>query len=157
MQGRVSPAWESISAPQHLFLLLANVCQSLTAYEVCIQIWRPMKSMLCGLTNQSGPAHNAAKGVPRVSHSNCILLLAAHIEGTQEPACPVQWIEQLALFGSSLLWQDDSAVAALCHLCSCPCMCHPLRSRGTLHCTLATSESTWWVHPLTHTPAPLST
>ena len=69
------------------------------------------------------------------------------------PACPVQWIEQLALSGSSLLWQDDSAVAALCHLCSCPCMCHPLRSKGTPHCTLATSVSTWWVHPFAHTPA----
>ena len=34
-QGSVSPAWESISAPQHLFLLLANVCHSVTVYEVC--------------------------------------------------------------------------------------------------------------------------
>ena len=34
-QGRVSPAWESISAPQHLFLLLANVCHSVTVFEVC--------------------------------------------------------------------------------------------------------------------------
>lgn len=35
VQGRISPAWESISAPQHLFLLLANIFHSLTAYEVC--------------------------------------------------------------------------------------------------------------------------
>ena len=33
-QGSVSPAWESISAARHLFLLLANVCHSVTVFEV---------------------------------------------------------------------------------------------------------------------------
>ena len=32
----MSPAWESISAPRHLFLMFAGLCHSVTAYEVCM-------------------------------------------------------------------------------------------------------------------------
>ena len=34
VQGGVSPAWESISAPRHLFLMFAGLCHCVTAYEV---------------------------------------------------------------------------------------------------------------------------
>ena len=34
VQGKVSPAWESISAPRHLFLMFTSVSHSVTAYEV---------------------------------------------------------------------------------------------------------------------------
>ena len=34
MQGRVSPAWETISATRHIFLMLANPLHSLTFTEV---------------------------------------------------------------------------------------------------------------------------
>ena len=36
-QGRVSPAWESISAPRHIFLILANAFHSVTAFEVRVK------------------------------------------------------------------------------------------------------------------------
>jgi hypothetical protein len=33
LQGNVAPAWESISAPRHLFLMLTSLSHSVTAYE----------------------------------------------------------------------------------------------------------------------------
>ncbi|CAL5223555.1 g6088 [Coccomyxa viridis] len=37
-KGRVSPAWDSIKAPRHLFLLLTNVLHSLIAYELPVYV-----------------------------------------------------------------------------------------------------------------------
>jgi hypothetical protein len=37
-QGRVSPAWESISAPRHIFLMFANPFHTVTAYEVIVNL-----------------------------------------------------------------------------------------------------------------------
>lgn len=46
VQGKVSPAWESISAPRHLFLMLTTLSHSVTAYEVSMLL----KRHACALT-----------------------------------------------------------------------------------------------------------
>ena len=35
LQGTVSPAWESISAPRHILLMLCHPFHSLTIYKAC--------------------------------------------------------------------------------------------------------------------------
>ncbi|BDA48874.1 probable lysophosphatidylcholine acyltransferase 1 [Coccomyxa sp. Obi] len=37
-KGRVSPAWESISAPRHIFLMFATPFHSITAYELPVYV-----------------------------------------------------------------------------------------------------------------------
>ncbi|KAK9917469.1 hypothetical protein WJX75_004699 [Coccomyxa subellipsoidea] len=37
-KGRVSPAWESISAPRHIFLMFANPFHTVTAYELPVYV-----------------------------------------------------------------------------------------------------------------------
>ena len=53
VQGRVSPAWDSIRAPRHLFLLLTNLFHSLTAYEVRAPSHVPNRQLQCACDTYS--------------------------------------------------------------------------------------------------------
>lgn len=88
VQGRVSPAWEMIPAPRHIFLMLCNPLHSVTCFE--LPVYRPSEA------ERRDPklyAHNVRKlmvraclaGAPAVAAEQrrlaCTLVHAVHAKG----------------------------------------------------------------------------